>query len=334
MGAIAQDLQALADQVARAAAGRFPAHRVVELEVLPGGHSGLTHVATFAGAEPGFRAVVKSAPPGRPARGRHDVLRQARVLRALRRAGAAVPVPEVLFESDSPVALFGMTLVDGRAAEPVLEDARPEERADHVAGAWRDAVEVLAAFDGATPEALGLSDEPVTTPADEVERWSAAMRSAGLDADARAVEAARRLGELAPPCGPPRIVHGDFRLGNMIQRDGRVAALIDWEIWSLGDPRCDLGWLTLFADATAFPRLGRAAPGTPSPQAVVDRYLTLTGRDPDAIGWFRALACFKFAAIQAHNLQRHRKGRYRDPHHERMSPAADLLLDRALDLLG
>src|SRR6266545_4307924 len=96
MAAIDQSLAELAANVQRAAAGQYPDHQLVELTVLPGGHSGLTHVATLAADDDKLRVVVKSAPPGRPPRGRHDVLRQARILRALN-AWGRISVPEVLF---------------------------------------------------------------------------------------------------------------------------------------------------------------------------------------------------------------------------------------------
>ena len=121
----------------------------------------------------------------------------------------------------------------------------------------------------------------------------------------------------------------------MLQRDGVIIALVDWEIWSLGDPHSDLGWLTLFTDASNFPGFGRSAPGTPTAEQVVDWYLDAVGTDDGpGVVWFRALACFKLAAVQSHNLRRHREGRYHDPHQERLVPSTSALLDRGLRLLS
>jgi aminoglycoside phosphotransferase (APT) family kinase protein len=333
VAAIDEDLAELGSNVARAASDRYPDHRLTDLTVLPGGHSGLTHVATFATPADEVRVVVKSAPPGRAPRGRHDVLRQARILRALN-AWGRVSVPEVLFWADTPAHLFGMRMVDGLAAEPVMEHPRPGERAEGVLAAWHGAVDLLVTMQQATPADLGLEDEPVVSPEEELERWKATMISGRLDSDRRATDLAERLAAWRPASRPPCLVHGDYRLGNMLQHDGVIAALVDWEIWTVGDPRSDLGWLAIFADATNFPGFGRAAPGTPAADEVVERYLAVSGSGPEGVAWFRALACFKLAAIQAHNLRRHLEGRYHDPHQERLVESTGALLDRGLRLLA
>jgi aminoglycoside phosphotransferase (APT) family kinase protein len=318
--------------IERAAAQRYPQRALTDLTVLPGGHSGLTHVATLAGADEELRVVVKSTPAGRAPRGRHDVLRQARILRALG-AWGGVPTPEVLFWAQSPVALFAMRLVDGFAAEPVMEDPRPDEREEVVAAVWDGAVDLLARLQRPIPAELGLADEPVLAPVAELERWSATMRAGGLDlADERGPRLARLLADGAPEPRSPCVVHGDFRLGNVLQRDGLIRALVDWEIWSIGDPRSDLGWLAIFTDAANFPGFGRPAPGTPSADEVVAQYLDATGASEEGIAWFRALACFKLAAIEAHNLRRHVEGRHDDPHWERLAASTGALLDRGLEL--
>jgi streptomycin 6-kinase len=332
--ALDEGLEDLGRGVEHAAAQRYPGCALEALTVLPGGHSGLTHVATLVSANGALRVVVKSTPPGRPARGRHDVLRQARILRALGRWGH-VPIPEVLFWSQSPVALVGIELVEGFAAEPVMEEPRSDEHGAAVAAAWRAAVDLLVSLQEAHAEDLDLADEPVVSPLDELDRWRATMRAAGLDdSDARAPELARRLASAQPVPWRPCLVHGDFRLGNMLQNAGEISALVDWEIWSVGDPRSDLGWLTLFTDESNFPDFGRAVPGTPRADDVVERYLAGAAATNTGVEWFRALACFKLAAIQAHNLRRHRDGRYHDPHQERLVASTGALLDQGLRLLG
>ena len=332
MTLISSELAELARDVERAAEDRLRDHRIVDLRVLPGGHSGLTHTATFATPAGDVRVVVKSTPPGRPARGRHDVLRQAKVLRALDNWGG-IPTPRILFWAETPRPLFGMQLIDGFAAEPMMEDPRPDEDPEAVAAAWRGAVDLLVDMQRASPADLGLDGEPVVTPVQEVERWSATMRAGGLDTDPRAPELARLLEDSVPQAAQPCLVHGDFRLGNMLQRDGAITALVDWEIWSFGDPRSDLGWLTIFTDPTNYPGFGRQVAGTPAADEVVARYVAGVGTGTDGIAWFRALACFKLAAIQAHNLRRHVEGRYHDPHQERLVPSTGALLGRGLGLL-
>lgn len=329
------ELTALAAAVADAAAERFPGAHVAGLEVLPGGHSGLTHVATVDHDRGQRRVVVKSTPPGRKPVGRHDVLRQARVLGALGRVGR-VPVPELLFEAAEPIPLFGMELIDGFAAEPVMEDPRPDETAAAVASAWEGTVDLLARLQQPTPAELGMANEPVVAPTEDLERWTATLHAAGLGEDREALALLEALRADPPAPTAPALVHGDFRLGNVMQRPGGgdVVALVDWEIWSIGDRRGDLGWLTLYTEPANFPGLGRAAPGTPSADEVVARYRAATGAGPEGIAWFRAFACFKLGAIVAHNLRRHREGRHHDPYQERLADSPPALMRRGLELLG
>jgi aminoglycoside phosphotransferase (APT) family kinase protein len=322
---------ALAEAIVRAC----PGCAVEALEVLPGGHSGLTHLATVIRPDgQRERVVVKSTPPGRTPRGRHDVLRQARMLEALGGWGG-VPTPAVAFTAEEPVNAFGMAFADGVAAEPVMEEARPDETPAGVSAAWHGAVDLLVALQRATPERLGLAHEPVESPLEELDRWRATMHAGGLDvSDPAAIRLAARLADTAPEPLEACVVHGDFRLGNMLQRSGDIRALVDWEIWTLGDPRSDIGWLCLFTDASNFPGLGRQAPGTPTADAIVERWRVSRDGDGAGVGWFRGLACFKLAAIQAHNLRRHVEGRYHDPHQERLLESTRVLVARGLSLAG
>jgi len=143
------------------------------------------------------------------------------------------------------------------------------------------------------------------------------------------------LAARAPATAPrPGLVHGDFRLGNVLWDDGRAAALVDWEIWSIGDPRSDLGWLCVFADGARFPGVGRTVPGAPSADEVAERYLARAGLGAADLDWFRALGELKIAAVAAHNLRRHAEGRYRDPHYERMAAGIEPHLEAAARRLG
>jgi aminoglycoside phosphotransferase (APT) family kinase protein len=324
----------LEERLAAAASAHLGPTVVEELRPLPGGHSGLTWVAALrpSGAQP-LDVVVKSTPPGRDPVGRHDVLRQARVLLALRDL-EGVLVPEVHFSDRAAPPFFAMQLVEGESDEPAM-DGISAEPPETIAALWEQALAMLARLHAAAPASLGLADgEPVYTPLGELERWRATVASAGAAWAARARPLLEALEREPPAPGPLALVHGDFRLGNMLRRDGRLRALIDWEIWSLGDARCDLGWLTLFAEAENFPGLGRQLPGTPEPEAVVARYGELAGAPVERMEWFRALAAFKLAAVQAHNLRRHREGRRHDPFLDRFEPAIERLLEAGLEQLG
>jgi aminoglycoside phosphotransferase (APT) family kinase protein len=143
----------------------------------------------------------------------------------------------------------------------------------------------------------------------------------------------RRLAAAVPPDLPPVLEHGDFRLGNLLYRDEDVAAVVDWEIWTVGDPRTDLGWFLLFADHRNFPALGRPVAELPATRELMDAYLD--GAPPlPALAWFDALCRMKMAAIMGHNLRRHREGRHHDPDQEKLPATIERLITTGLDRLA
>jgi aminoglycoside phosphotransferase (APT) family kinase protein len=215
----------------------------------------------------------------------------------------------------------------GESVEPVLDPVlhlSPEI----VAARAFSAVEALAELHG-----VQVPDEPVLTPARELERWIPTMHTvdAGLRVGSEAVEAAL-LGSVPPPADPA-IVHGDFRLGNALCTGGSVNVVIDWEIWSVGDPRVDLGWLVLFCDPGNFPGVSNAACSMPPVQALRAAYEYATGAAVEQFGWFEAMARYKMAAIMGNNLARHRSGRYDDPYQEKLVPTIRRLIEGAASLL-
>jgi aminoglycoside phosphotransferase (APT) family kinase protein len=317
----------LRDRVAERIAEVWPSGELASFENLPGGHSGITCLATVMLSAGGLeRLVVKATPPGRPPVGRHDVLRQARILSLLTATGH-VRVPEVLLQDDGDEPYFVMRWHPGESVEPVLDSTRhlgPEI----VEARALSAVEALAELHRAK-----VPDEPVLTPARELERWIPTMHTvdADLRAGSEAVEAAL-LGSVPPPAGPA-IVHGDFRLANALCTGGSINVVIDWEIWSVGDPRVDLGWLTLFCDPANFPGVGNAACSMPPVKALRAAYEHATGATVEQFGWFNAMARYKMAAIMGNNLARHRSGRYDDPFQETLVPTIRRLIEGAASLL-
>jgi aminoglycoside phosphotransferase (APT) family kinase protein len=302
------------------------------MRALPGGHSGLTWLAELE-SDPPRTVVVKSTPPGRRPVGRHDVLRQARVLRALSARGE-VAVPAVYFSDDSEPPFFAMERIEGEGAEPVLAEEAPVPEPTEIASLWEELINTLVLLHRPDPAELGLSDgEPVLAPADELERWAATMVAGGLEHDLRASRLVEGLRRSVPDPARSALLHGDYRLGNTLYARAQIRAVIDWEIWSIGDARCDVGWLALFADHNNFPNLGRAVAGTPDADHVIGRYAELHGDRLDQIEWFRALACFKLGVIQAHNLKRHLEGRRADAYLERFRPSIERLLDAGLERL-
>ncbi|SFN73039.1 streptomycin 6-kinase [Pseudonocardia ammonioxydans] len=306
------------------------------LTVLEGGRSGLTYRIDVDG----HPLVVKAVPPGREPVGRNDVLRQSYVLSTL--AGTGVPVPAVVASDAEPPGWFAMEFAPGEALEPVLEPAPGPDgvlsrtrmlAAARVLGALH-AVALDVATDGIA--AAGGTPPEVSGPADELEQWTRTMEAVPADLRPGAAELLECLAATVPAPVEPVLVHGDFRLGNLLCDGARPTALIDWEIWGLGDPRVDLGWFGVFTDGAVFPGVGSAVSGLPDEDELAQVYREARGTDGgtgEAVPWFRALGRLKMAAIMGHNLRRHREGRHHDPVQEQLPPTILALIRSAGSVL-
>lgn len=293
------------------------------LDPMLGGHSGLTY--RIAGADEAF--VIKSVPPGQRAIGRHDMLRQARIMTAL--AGTDVPVPGIRASDESEPAWFAMDLVPGESLEPVLDDPAVEPAL--AAARMRRAAEILPALHAVPLDTLPV-DGDVLSPADELARWARTMGAVPPELVPDADRFESLLAAWIPEAIDPVLVHGDYRLGNILSDGTEPAALIDWEIWSPGDPRVELGWFLVFADGTNFPGVGRVVEGLPTTVDLIEIYSAQAGPLTD-FTWFDALGRFKMAAIMGHNLRRHREGRHHDPAQEQLPDTINRLIVTGIDRL-
>jgi aminoglycoside phosphotransferase (APT) family kinase protein len=332
----------LVARVEAAAQGWVSGAEVVAFDQLAGGASGLTYRAELhAPGRGSVPVVVKVAPAGlAPVRNR-DVLRQARVLRSLHgRPGLAVA--EVLFDdagdpgpSDRP-PLFATTFVEGESFEPII-DARDGDLPPPavIEGRAVAAARMLAALHALDPTHAGLDGEPVNGLADELDRWTASFETVEDDLRPRWRELREALGAALPDPRPPAVVHGDYRLGNMLCCGDEVRAVIDWEIWSLTDPRVDLAWMLMFCHRREQPPAVRDAPGMPDAVTLRSVYEDAAGAPVEAPEWFDAFVRFKQAATIALLVKRRRKAaieRGDDP--GPVSPTPRLLIERGLELLG
>jgi len=281
---------------------------VRSVDRLPGGTSSLTYLARLDDGA----AVLKVAPPGlAPVRNR-DVLRQSRVLRALADVpGVAVPGVLAEDEGDPPDVppMFAMQFVDGDSYEPLLDAEAPDVSREDVAARAEAAARMLAALHAADPAATGLDDPPIALE-DEVRRWRDAFASVDGDLHPTAADTCGdTLAATIPAARSPAILHGDWRLGNMLAVGARIAAVIDWEIWSIGDPRLDLAWFLLMADSQ-HPRCVRSDSGMPHEDVLRRAYEETSGSQADDLAWFAALVRYKQAAASALIVKTARK---RDP---------------------
>jgi aminoglycoside phosphotransferase (APT) family kinase protein len=339
-------LDELPARVRAAIRRRWPEARTGDLQPLHGGISSLTFSAVVSdGDGRERRVVVKVAPPGlAPVRNR-DVLRQARVMAVVHDA-PGVHVPAVLAQDDGMPPFFVMEFVDGEAFEPRWDVSASPPAPAVVGERARAAARMLARLQAVDPGAVGLAGEPVLSPAQELDRWAQLYATAGDDLRGNERSLADALAARIPASvdgavGRPAILHGDYRLGNM-QFDGdRLAAIIDWEIWSLGDPRHDLAWLMAFADPVQ-QRVGRrdaanqaAADAMPPASELLAEYLEEAGlgAPPPDLDWFQALCYYKLGATMSVLAKRNRRQAEPDPGLELAAATTPPMLARALQLV-
>ncbi|OBK44306.1 phosphotransferase family protein [Mycobacterium sp. 1081908.1] len=302
---------------------RLAAAGVADLAPLAGGASSLT----FSGARDGRAVVIKVAPPGVEPVAHRDVLRQARIMKAL--AGSRVPVPEVLWEDAGSPPLFVMSRVGGDCVEPLFDGCPPVV---DLAARYRNACRAMAALHRVSPVDLGLGDEPVMEPVAEVRRWSHTLQTV----DAALVPGWPRVRDAllasAPAAMDPSVIHGDFRLGNLLAAGAGINAVIDWEIWAIGDPRIDVGWFLINCDPDTYRRVPASGMVPPTAE-LAEIYQRELGCRVGDLGWFTALACFKSAATWSLIVKHNRRRRSPRAELEAMTPSLPRLLERARSLL-
>lgn len=299
------DLAQTERRAAVALAGAWPGGRMHDLRPLTGGASSLTFAARVTGGA-GDRVVIKMAPPGLPPVRNRDVLRQARILRALARV-PQVAVPAVYAEDagDPPgiPPLFVMEYVEGESYEPLLTPlepgaARPAD--EEVEQRAMSAVRMLAALHQQDAARLGLGGDPPVSLAQECAKWARALATCPLsDQDARLeAECRRRLERSQPAPANPVVLHGDWRLGNMQCAGPDVRAVLDWEIWSVGDARTDLAWMMMYASPD---NPGTAIRDTfmPAPWQLLAWYEAAAGQPVPDLAWVQGLIRYKSAAVVA-----------------------------------
>jgi aminoglycoside phosphotransferase (APT) family kinase protein len=253
---------------------------------------------------------VKVAPPGVAPILNRDVLRQAQMIRAL--GPTPVPVPEVLWEEagappDVP-PLFVMSSMEGTSVEPLFDLQSENVELAVMVQRQYNAARTLAALHRVDPGSLSLGDVPVTGFVDEIDRWCRTLETVDQALVVGWEEIGDALRASAPTPLAPAVVHGDFRLGNLLAVGARITAIVDWEIWSVSDPRVDVGWFLLNGDPNTYRRQTRYAGSMPTTADLAAAYADSFGAPLAEIEWFEALAAFKSVAtwslIVKHNRRR------------------------------
>ena len=292
---------------------------------------------TYALTTPGASYVLRRKPPGLLLPSAHAVDREFKVVSALYAQGFPVARPYALCTDEDVIGsiFYVMDRVDGRIFWDLkLPGLTPAERRA-IYEVQTDTLARLHAFD---PAAVGLADYGKTGNyfARQVGRWTKQYRASETEPVAAMDRLIAFLPDSLPPEGPSRIVHGDFRLDNMILAPDapQVRAVLDWELSTLGDPMADFSYLLIAWAIPASLRNGLAgadleALGIPSVEETVDRYAAATGMRPANLDWLYAYNLFRLAAICQGIAGRVRDGTAASAHARTMAAQVGPLSDAA-----
>jgi aminoglycoside phosphotransferase (APT) family kinase protein len=271
--------------------------------LIEGGRSNLT----YAVSDGTTKWVVRRPPLGHVLATAHDMKREHRVISALHPTDVPVPNPVLLCEDPENEAAPGspfyvMEFVEGtpyRTADQLVP-LGPERTRDAVLSL----VDTLVELHAVDPAEVGLADfgRPEGFLDRQLRRWGKQLDAsrnrelAGID------ELHATLGRRLPQSPAATVVHGDYRLDNVLMGDDdRIRAILDWEMSTLGDPLTDLGLLVMYSLPLGMPdspvSTTAEAPGHPDPAELVARYAERSGRDVSAVSWYTAFAWFKLAVI-------------------------------------
>jgi aminoglycoside phosphotransferase (APT) family kinase protein len=292
-------------------------------ELLAGGRSNLTSRVTDGR---GRRVVLRRPPLSHVLSSAHDMAREHRIISALH--DTVVPVPTALGlctdDAVNGAPFYVMDFVEGSILRsPATAEARFDEAQRATIGF--DLVDVLADLHAVDIDAVGLGDLARRDGyvARQLKRWNgqfeksqAQQAEVGLELPEYGIgEMHERLADCIPAQRDASIVHADYRLDNaMIGDDARVAAVLDWELCTLGDPLADLGTLVVYwhdadqHDAATSAFSVTALPGFPTGSELVDRYATRSGRDVSTLAFFVAFANWRLACILDGVRARHAAG--------------------------
>lgn len=308
--------------------------------VIAGGRSNLTYTVTD-----GLHCwVVRRPPLAHVLPTAHDMAREWKVMSALQGTGIPVPATVALCEDPSVVGspFYVMDFVEGQVVRERLPQSWPDTRETRQLMS-RALVDVLLTLHAVAPASIGLADfgRPAGFLERQVRRWWQQWE-ASKTRDLEAIEELhRRLLAGLPDQSAPGIVHGDYRFDNVIfhpEDPGRISAVVDWEMSTIGDPLCDLGLLIVYwVDDPDDPAAGvhpgargNLGAGFFTRDEVIAAYRAGSDRDLSHLEWYITLGHYKLAIIAEGIHARFLMGMTVGEGFETMGPAVPLLVDRAL----
>jgi aminoglycoside phosphotransferase (APT) family kinase protein len=277
-----------------------------EFTLIAGGHSNLTYGVQDAN---GVKYVLRRPPLGHVLESAHDMGREHKIIAAL--GPTPVPVPPALAYCDdasvNDAPFYVMGFVEGniiRTAEVAKEKLTVEQRRT----AGESLVDVMAAMHAVDVDAVGLGDlgRKEGYIERQLKRWYKQVKGS-QELTKRELPDVDFVHEWlvtrVPEQGPAAIVHGDYRLDNcMVGFDGHIAAVLDWELCTLGDPMADVGLLMVYwndpsDDQTLLNASATAVEGFPRKAELLERYAKQSGRDVSNVDYYTAFGFWKLACI-------------------------------------
>jgi aminoglycoside phosphotransferase (APT) family kinase protein len=320
--------------------GQFGDHEPVVVDPMLGGGS----CEIFAVRRGSATWVLRRAPRYASSSTAHDVLREFRILDAIKEERVAIARP-ILACADPDVfgaPFYLMHHIDGvpiRAALPAAWASAPETHG----AALEQLIDAIVDVHAVDWQACGLKDMARPEPYLErqVERWLKQLRSYGGRELRVADEIAVWLDANRPADKPLTLFHGDYKLDNVLfapDAPPRLRAIVDWEMASIGDPLVDVAWALIFHPSGTMP-LGVAKEPTfardrlPSEAALIERYGQRSGRDTGYLSWYHVFARWKLAIALEGSYAKFLRGQSNKPVHEYFGRQADLLLASASALI-
>ncbi|MEU6105867.1 phosphotransferase family protein [Streptomyces flaveolus] len=269
--------------------------------LIEGGRSNLTYGVSDGTS----KWVVRRPPLGHVLATAHDMKREHRVISALHPTDVPVPRPVLLCEDEEVLGapFYVMEFVEGTPYRTAgqLAPLGPER----TRAAVLNLVDTLVGLHAVDPAEVGLGDfgRPDGFLDRQLRRWAKQLDAsrnrdlAGID------ELHATLGRELPRSPAPAVVHGDYRLDNVLidGENDEIRAILDWEMSTLGDPLTDLGLLVMYSRPLGMPdspvSTTAQAPGHPAPAELIERYAARSGRDVSSVAWYTAFAWFKLAVI-------------------------------------
>ncbi len=307
------------------------------VEVMPG-HAGLSFgFDVMDGERVVERLIVRLPPKGVRRRGNTDVLRQVPLLQALGRVGA--PVAEVRWWGDDESWFDVPYVMMGRlpGSTYIVRDPDPSfpPGADGARGVFEQAVEALATIHALDWRSELAGWEEPKDLADEIRFWDPILAKAAQPEWAEQGATVRDLLLEHLPADPVvGLFHGDFQTNNILFDEGRLVAVLDWEISGIGAQLLDLGWILMMTDPESW-HDGAGLAVVPPREDLVARYSAAAGRPVSLsdVAFYRALSGYRFGAISGLNVMLHRTGKRPDEEWERIALSVPHLFGRAAEVL-